>query len=96
MAEEVEGVEEDGVTEGARSREAGGINSRGRVMEGTGTRAGEDMVGEGGGEGITISRMEAIKGEDTKGDIMMVVIEVSNRYWQKNEKSKKNDIGFFY
>uniref|UniRef100_K1RG19 Protein FAM98A n=1 Tax=Magallana gigas TaxID=29159 RepID=K1RG19_MAGGI len=50
VAEEVEGVEEDGVTEGARSREAGGINSRGRVMEGTGTRAGEDMVGEGGGE----------------------------------------------
>lgn len=96
MAEEVEGVEEDGVTEGARSREAGGINSRGRVMEGTGTRAGEDMVGEGGGEGITISRMEAIKGEDTKGDIMMVVIEVGNRYWQKNEESKKKkDIGFF-
>lgn len=89
MAEEVEGVEEDGVTEGARSREAGGINNRGRVMEEPGTRAEEDMVGEGVGEGITISRMEAIKGEDTKGDIMMVVIEVSNRYWQKNEKSKK-------
>lgn len=98
MAEEVEGVEEDGVTEGARSREAGGINNRGRVMEEPGTRAEEDMVGEGVGEGITISRMEAIKGEDTKGDIMMVVIEVSNRYWQKNEKSKKKKmiLAFFY
>lgn len=80
MVEEVEGVEEDGVIEGVRFREVGGINSRGRVMEEIGIRAGEDMVGEGGGEGIIISRMEVIKGEDIKGDIMMVVIEVSNRY----------------
>lgn len=76
MAEEVEGV--DGMTEGARSKEAGGTSSKGRVMEGTGTRVGEDMVVEGVGGGITISRMEAIKEGDTKGDITMVVIEVSS------------------
>lgn len=87
MAEEVEGAEGvDGMTEEAKSKEAGGTSSKFRVMEGAGIRAEEDMVGEGAGGGITISRMEAIKGEDTKVDIMMVVIEVSTHYCKKKKK----------
>lgn len=73
----------DGMTEGARSKEAGETSSKGRVMEGT--RVGEDMVVEGVGGGITISRMEAIKEGDTKGDITMVVIEVSSHCCKKEK-----------